>query len=135
MIQRNTIQRALTLEAVRKLKSHPTAEEVYRQVAAENPAVSRATVYRNLKQLVESGTLMRVSMTDGADHFDHRCDCHYHAECLRCGRIFDLEAGPLKPEELIRSAEGFRVSGYDLIFKGVCAACGGVKDSEQDAIE
>ena len=53
MIYRNTVQRAMTLEAVRRLHAHPTAEEVYRQVAAEHPSVSRATVYRNLRQLAE----------------------------------------------------------------------------------
>ena len=41
MIYRNTVQRAMTLEAVRRLHAHPTAEEVYRQVAAEHPSVSR----------------------------------------------------------------------------------------------
>ena len=79
MIYRNTVQRAMTLEAVRRLHSHPTAEEVYRQVAAEYPSISRATVYRNLRQLAESGLLLKINTTDGADHFDHRCDAHYHA--------------------------------------------------------
>lgn len=88
MIYRNTVQRAMTLEAVRRLHAHPTAEEVYRQVAAEHPSVSRATVYRNLRQLAESGLLLKINTTDGADHFDHRCDAHYHAGCLRCGRGF-----------------------------------------------
>ena len=61
MIYRNTVQRAMTLEAVRRLHAHPTAEEVYRQVAAEHPSVSRATVYRNLRQLAESaGHVYRV---------------------------------------------------------------------------
>ena len=87
MIYRNTVQRAMTLEAVRRLHAHPTAEEVYRQVAAEHPSISRATVYRNLRQLAESGLLLKINTTDGADHFDHRCDAHYHAGCLRCGRV------------------------------------------------
>lgn len=91
MIYRNTVQRAMTLEAVRRLHAHPTAEEVYRQVAAEHPSISRATVYRNLRQLAESGLLLKINTTDGADHFDHRCDAHYHAGCLRCGRVFDVE--------------------------------------------
>ena len=117
MIYRNTVQRAMTLEAVRRLHSHPTAEEVYRQVAAEHPSVSRATVYRNLRQLAESGLLLKINTTDGADHFDRRCDAHYHAGCLRCGRVFDVE--------LLGDTHGFAVSGYDLLFRGVCPECGG----------
>ena len=118
MIYRNTVQRAMTLEAVRRLHAHPTAEEVYRQVAAEHLSVSRATVYRNLRQLAESGLLLKINTTDGADHFDHRCDAHYHAGCLRCGRVFELE-------KLLGDTHGFAVSGYDLLFRGVCPECGG----------
>ena len=70
MIYRNTVQRAMTLEAVRRLHAHPTAEEVYRQVAAEHPSVSRATVYRNLNQLAAQGEILRVPVPTGADHFD-----------------------------------------------------------------
>ena len=122
MIYRNTVQRAMTLEAVRRLYSHPTAEEIYRQMAAEHPSVSRATVYRNLRQLAESGLLLKINTTDGADHFDYRCDAHYHAGCLRCGRVFDVE---LRLEKLLGDTHGFAVSGYDLLFRGVCPECGG----------
>ena len=126
MIYRNTVQRAMTLEAVRRLHAHPTAEEVYRQVAAEHPSVSRATVYRNLRQLAESGLLLKINTTDGADHFDHRCDAHYHAGCLRCGRVFDVELRqPPQLEKLLGDTHGFAVSGYDLLFRGVCPECGG----------
>ena len=107
MIYRNTVQRAMTLEAVRRLHAHPTAEEVYRQLA-------------------ESGLLLKINTTDGADHFDHRCDAHYHAGCLRCGRVFDVELRqPPQLEKLLGDTHGFAVSGYDLLFRGVCPECGG----------
>ena len=127
MIYRNTVQRAMTLEAVRRLHAHPTAEEVYRQVAAEHPSVSRATVYRNLNQLAAQGEILRVPVPTGAaDHFDHRCDAHYHAGCLRCGRVFDVELRqPPQLEKLLGDTHGFAVSGYDLLFRGVCPECGG----------
>jgi len=131
MICRNTIQRTLTLDAVRRLRSHPTADEVYREVASKNPSVSRATVYRNLKQLVESGMLLKINTTDGADHFDHRCDVHSHASCLHCRRVFDVELkSPPHLQELLADTHGFAVSGYDLLFRGVCPECGGQTPEE-----
>ena len=45
---RNTIQRALVLEAVQSLHNHPTSADVYEVVRARHPNISRATVYRNL---------------------------------------------------------------------------------------
>ena len=35
------------------MKTHPTADEVYRQVTAAHPSVSKATVYRNLNILAQ----------------------------------------------------------------------------------
>ena len=44
MMKRNTIQRSLVFEAVNKLQSHATADEIYEKVVTEHPNVSRATV-------------------------------------------------------------------------------------------
>ena len=55
MKNRNTLQRRLVLETVRRMRNHPTAEEIYLAIAAENPLISKATVYRNLKLLSEQG--------------------------------------------------------------------------------
>ena len=52
-MKRNTIQRTLVLEAVNRLRFHPTAEEIYDDVIREHPHISKATVYRNLNQLAE----------------------------------------------------------------------------------
>ena len=46
MIQRNTIQKKLVLEAVTAISNHPTADEVYQRVVLDHPNVSRGTVYR-----------------------------------------------------------------------------------------
>ena len=119
-------QRQLIWDAVTQGGGHPTAEELYQRLKPDNPALSLATVYRNLRQLAESGLLLKINTTDGADHFDHRCDAHYHAGCLRCGRVFDVELRqPPQLEKLLGDTHGFAVSGYDLLFRGVCPECGG----------
>ena len=40
MKNRNTLQRRLVLETVRRMRNHPTAEEIYLAIAAENPLIS-----------------------------------------------------------------------------------------------
>ncbi|MBR7081225.1 MAG: transcriptional repressor [Oscillospiraceae bacterium] len=124
MLKRNTIQRALVLKTVRKLKSHPTAEEVYTEVAKEHPTISRGTVYRNLNHLASSGEIKSREIPCGANCYDHRCDDHYHAKCLRCGKVFDVDMEYI-PDlgKNINDTHGFEFSGYDLVFKGVCAEC------------
>ena len=71
MEKRNTIQKQLVLDAVFRLANHPTAEEVYAEVARSHPTVSKATVYRNLGSLSEDGLLRHIKMPGGADRFDH----------------------------------------------------------------
>lgn len=123
-MKRHTIQQSLTLEAVQKLKCHPTADEVYQAVSAEHPTVSRGTVYRNLNRLAQSGEIASMDIPSGAGHFDYRRDKHYHARCLHCGRVFDVDMDYIPDlEDEIRDTHGFAFSGYDLVFKGVCTNC------------
>lgn len=123
-MERNTIQRALTLEAVRKLKNHPSVEEIYEEVAKEHPTISKGTVYRNLKQLSENGDLYEVDLPGGASHFDHNCYSHYHAHCLRCGKVIDVNLPYMENLiDQIEDPQDFNFTGYDLVFKGFCKQC------------
>ena len=44
--RRNTKQRKLVLDAVRQSYNHPTADEIYNVVHAQDDKISRGTVYR-----------------------------------------------------------------------------------------
>ena len=123
-MRRNTIQRALVLEAVNKLKCPATAEEIYSLIAKEHPSISKVTVYRNLYHLAESGEIRRMEVPGGADRFDHRPFDHYHVRCLQCGRVFDVDMDYIDDlQQNIRDKHGFEFSGYDLMFRGICPEC------------
>ena len=121
---RNTIQRALVLEAVRSLHNHPTSSDVYEVVRERHPNISRATVYRNLGVLAKKGEVLRVEVPNGADRYDFFNEPHYHAKCSVCGGVFDIDM-PYQADLVsrIEDAHGFRVEGHDIIFSGMCAAC------------
>ena len=91
MKNRNTLQRRLVLETVRRMRNHPTAEEIYLAIAAENPLISKATVYRNLKLLSEQGESLRIPIPDGADRFDFNVAPHYHVKCRICNQVSDVD--------------------------------------------
>lgn len=132
MTSRNTRQRKSVLESVRRLGCHPTAEEVYRDISLLLPSISRATVYRNLHVLADEGALLRVCEPDGAARYDHRADRHFHAVCDICGRCEDVFFAP-PPELFSPLSEGFRITGYSLIFSGICARClENKKETEND---
>ena len=79
-------QRQLIWDAVTQGGGHPTAEELYQRLKPDNPALSLATVYRNLRQLEACGRLRRVAVPDGSDRYDGRLDPHEHMICETCGR-------------------------------------------------
>ena len=124
MKERNTIQRQLTLQAVRELACHPTAEEVYRYVSARRPDVSLATVYRNLNMLSARGDITKVQMPDMADRFDHNTHPHYHLHSIRCGAFRDLE---IPYQELLdqqaAGSSGYQIVSHQIVFQGLCPSC------------
>ena len=60
--RRNTIQRAIVLEAVNNLHCHATADELYKEIIKKHPTISKATVYRNLNLLSEMGEIRRLEI-------------------------------------------------------------------------
>ncbi len=124
MNKRNTIQKALVLEVVHRLRQHATADEVYDEVVKTHPTISRATVYRNLKQLCEDGKIRKVDIANGADCFDHILENHYHARCMQCGKVLDVKMNYMEHlENSVEDREDFIFSGHEIVFKGICKEC------------
>lgn len=121
---RQTRQRAVILEELRKSRQHPTAEEVYACVRERLPRISLGTVYRNLDFLAERGLIRRLGNNGGSRRFDGDLTPHQHVLCLHCGKVGDImaEAAPLPLDDL--SASGFaRITGAQTVYEGICENC------------
>ena len=64
--RRNTKQRKLVLDAVRQSYNHPTADEIYNVVRAQDDKISRGTVYRNLNLLADAGEILSLKTPGGS---------------------------------------------------------------------
>lgn len=117
-----TPQRCAVLRLFAAQPTHMTAQEVWSQLEHIEPGLSRATVYNTLEVLEQAGVLLRVQAEGGPTYFDPRIDPHHHAQCGRCGQIFDLELAPVSPAAL-PTLEGFAVESVTLWLRGTCAAC------------
>lgn len=124
MERRNTIQKELVLNAVRTMKSHVTAEEVYNFIIRDHPSVSKGTVYRNLNILTEEGEVKKVEIPNASDRFDFTLTEHYHVKCVCCGNIFDVDMEAVPDLKMhISDSHGIRFLGYDILFRGICPNC------------
>jgi len=120
---RMTEQRQVILDELRKVKTHPTADEVYAMVRRRLPRISLGTVYRNLDLLSESG-LVRKLDSGPQMRFDADTTDHYHVRCARCGRVRDLHVEPIPGlDELVETGHEFDIIGYRLEFIGICSSC------------
>jgi Fe2+ or Zn2+ uptake regulation protein len=123
---RLTVPRRAVLEVVRGLKTHPTAEEVHRLVIRRAPRASLATVYRNLRLLVDAGLL--GELPGPRARFDANTRAHHHFTCLRCGRIADVEAPVAEPHSRVLSKRveartGLTITHHRIDFFGRCREC------------
>ncbi len=124
-------QRELVLETVMENPIHPTADTVYAMVREQEPNISLGTVYRNLNLLAEQGILRKIPMPAASDRFDGRTDPHYHIRCSGCGQLFDLPLAELAGlDEQLKNLPGFLVTGYQILFEGLCPECAGKYPAE-----
>lgn len=119
-----TEQRAAVFDFLRTVEHHPTADEVYLAIKKRLPRVSLATVYKNLEALIAAGVASKLNYGDGSARYDIRTDHHHHLRCLRCGRMWDLEASESSEWlKKMKSRPGFQVSDYRLELLGHCREC------------
>ena len=124
IIQRNTVQRQIILDALMKLDSHHTIEELYAEIQKDHPAISKTTVYRNLRQLAKDGIIREVSLPDGLERYDTNTMQHYHFKCKNCGYIFDIDMEYLEGiNDTVQGKYGFHVDEHDVVFNGICDKC------------
>ena len=121
---RMTRQRAVILEELRKLTSHPTADELFTLVRARLPRISLGTVYRNLDFLADTGQILRLEVSGYTKRYDANLMPHQHVRCTVCGRVADVF-----PPLPVPSSAGVFVPGFARIlsarieFDGLCEEC------------
>ncbi|MCL1914402.1 MAG: transcriptional repressor [Eubacteriaceae bacterium] len=122
-IQRNTVQRQIVLESLKK-GAHLSLNEIYSFIHNEHPSISKATVSRNLYQFVKSDLLRLIKLMDGLERFDSRTDLHHHFICNKCGIIFDIEIE--YPEDCLENIEqkyNIQIDNHEIAFSGICEKC------------
>lgn len=104
---------------------HFDTNELLEDLKEAGRGVSRATVYRTLKLLVDAGLLRRIEV--GArtvfDH-DYGYPAHDHLICTACGEMIEFQHPRL--EELLREVAGeheFQAEGHSLVVRGICGDC------------
>jgi len=119
-----TRQRKVILEELRKVNTHPSADEIYEMVRKRLPRISLGTVYRNLEILSELGEIQKLELGGDLKRFDRKPNKHYHIRCMNCGRVDDAPIAPLNQvEDELYGATVYTIIGHRLEFEGLCPQC------------
>ncbi len=104
---------------------HFDADELVRDLHDAGQTVSRSTVYRTLRLLVDSGLLRELRLTNRtAFEHDYGYPAHDHLHCTSCNRIVEFRNEQVKElRDAVSRAHGFRASGHRFLISGVCSAC------------
>ena len=128
-MERNTRQRTAIREAIAQAARPLLPQEVLDAAQAGAPGLSIATVYRNLRTLVDDGAL-RLVVLPGENARYELADIghHHHFQCRQCQRVFEVDACPGDLAAL--APKGFTVDDHDLTLYGRCSDCAGGKPGQ-----
>ncbi|MDA8077427.1 MAG: Fur family transcriptional regulator [Nitrospiraceae bacterium] len=121
-----TRERFAVLEEVFSAPSHFDPEQLYARIRASALKASRASVYRTLSLLVESGLVEKVSRSGRGNIYEHTYGRrhHDHMICDVCGEIIEFYSENLENLQLdICGSNNFEGMSHTLEIRGHCENC------------
>lgn len=136
---RRTTQRDVIIRAAFSTDKHFTADELWEMAKEIEPSTSRATLYRTLAILVESGLLKEIDLGRDQTCYDPNfidSPHHNHLICVDCQRVIEFEDTHLEVlEDCITRRLGFKPTSKGVRIEARCemlattGACPHRKDS------
>ena len=121
-----TKPRKIILDTVFATHEHFNVDELYDQIRKKHKDVSRATIYRTIPLLVESGLIKQSLRCLAKDHYEHTYGHgrHLHLICEKCGKIIEVESK--EAERILNKLakkHSFHIREFNIGAKGICNKC------------
>ena len=121
-----TRERDEIVREILRTKGHFAPDELFVKLKARGSKVSRASIYRTIPLMVESGMIEEVERVDKHAHYEQVStnSHHDHMICIRCGRVIEFySAGLEQMQERLCRQEKFRGVRHCLDIFGICDKC------------
>ncbi|GGE15274.1 transcriptional repressor [Polymorphobacter glacialis] len=118
---RITEQRRVIARVLSEVDDHPDVEALHRRVAAIDPRISIATVYRTVKLFEESGIIERHEFQGGRSRYETVQDEHHdHLIDVETGNVIEFHDADLEElQSRIAARLGFRLVDHRMELYGV----------------
>ncbi len=117
-----THQRIAILDCIDKF-GHVDIDAIYSFICEKYPTMSKATVYRNINELLSYNIIEEVKLPYKNKNYEIKKMPHIHLSCKKCSKVEDLflETAPLFNS--ITSNSGFKVEQSFIVVEGICKEC------------
>ena len=123
-MERITKQGTAILEVIRVAGRPLLSKEILILSGTKVPGIGIATVYRNIKSLLDQGEIQEVQLPGENPRYEiseAEHEHHHHFQCYECDRVFDVHACPGDFSHL--APKGFKVRDHELTLYGSCFEC------------
>ena len=124
--ERMTGPRRAVLRVLAGAPGHLSVEQVAELVAATDPSVHLASVYRSLEAFERLGIVQHVHLGHGstAYHLVGTIGAHPHAQCRVCRAVLDVSPDVLEQAARLLAAEhDFQLDPTHAALSGICGDC------------
>lgn len=123
---KSTHQRLAILECI-DTHGHIDIETLFELILQKYPTMSKATLYRNINDLLAFYILEEVKLPQQKQKYEIKKVPHIHLLCSHCGNVEDIfvETKPLL--ETIFFQSGFETNSSFIVMNGICKRCSGKK--------
>ena len=102
---------------------HIDIEMLYEKMQEHFPAISLATLYKNIHAMMQKGLVTEIKVPNHKSKYEITKEQHAHLLCQKCDEFVDLQCDF---ETLLKNAgaqSGYALEGINLVFSGLCQQC------------
>lgn len=123
---RNTPERETIIGEIFTIHDHFDVDELFLRLRNKNKRISKASVYRTIPLLIDSGLIKEVYYENGHLHYEHIYGHkhHCHLRCVSCGRIIEFaDNSIITIQSRIGKKYDFAITSHRFELLGYCPQC------------
>jgi Fur family ferric uptake transcriptional regulator len=123
---RNTPERETIIREIFSVHDHFDVDELFLRMKGQMSKISKASIYRAIPLLIESGLIKEAFFEDGHLHYEpiYGHSRHCHLRCVCCGKVVEfVEEEMDNIVDRLSKKHNFNILDHRLDFTGYCAEC------------
>ena len=121
---RITETRKAVIDFIIQSHDHPSADMIYQALLPAFPNMSLATVYNNLKVLIDEGFVSELKVrNDTTTYYDFMGHQHLNVICEKCGRIADMDLDLPDVQQEAADQTRYQITKSQMVVYGICPDC------------